>query len=75
MKKQKVFVIFSHLAYDTEYEILLATTDAAKVLEKWIELGLNDDNIARQGFALKGLSAHDCGIEGWQICHEILYFN
>lgn len=43
MKKQKVFVIFSHLADDTEYEILLASTDAAKVLEEWTELGITED--------------------------------
>lgn len=43
MKKQKVFVVFSHLVDDTEYEILLASTDAAKVLEKWTELGITED--------------------------------
>lgn len=44
MKKQKVFVLFSHLADDMEYEILLASTDAGKILEKWTEFVTADDD-------------------------------
>ena len=43
MKKQKVFVLFSHLADDMEYEILLASTDVGKILKKWTEFGTADD--------------------------------
>lgn len=44
MKKQKIYVIFSHLAEDTEYVILLASADVNSILAKWTELGIVDNH-------------------------------
>lgn len=40
MKKQKIYVLFSHGQEDTEYKIHMATTEAKEILNKWNELGL-----------------------------------
>ena len=42
MKKQKVFILFSHHSEETVYEIWSATTDVEAVLSKCSELDLKD---------------------------------
>ena len=42
MKKQKVFILFSHHSEETDYEIWSATTDVVAVLSKCSELDLKD---------------------------------
>lgn len=42
MKKQKVFILFSHHSEETDYEIWSATTDVEAVLSKCSELDLKD---------------------------------
>lgn len=42
MKKQKVFILFSHHLEETDYEIWSATTDIEAVLSKCSELDLKD---------------------------------
>lgn len=44
MKMQKVYVIFSHFAEDTQYEVLLASADVNSILAKWTELGIVDNH-------------------------------
>lgn len=42
MKKQKVFILFSHHSEETDYEIWSATTNVEAVLSKCSELDLKD---------------------------------
>ena len=42
MKNQKVYILFSHLSQEAEYEIWSASSNVEAILNKCLELGLKD---------------------------------
>lgn len=42
MKKQKVYILFSHLSEEAEYEIWVASSNVETILNKCVELDLKD---------------------------------